>query len=151
MVPRASAFVRTITVTLIAIMIAGPGWAKNAVEGAAAAIGDLSVETDPNGAAVYVDGRLAGATPVSVSGISAGEHRVRVVKSGYLENARLITVTAGKPTAVKVKMTRTAEASGRKARVSTRAPHSSSHCRCCPRGRARDRCRPRVTGDPTIV
>jgi hypothetical protein len=111
MVPRASAFVRTITVTLIAIMIAGPGWAKNAVEGAAAAIGDLSVETDPNGAAVYVDGRLAGATPVSVSGISAGEHRVRVVKSGYLENARLITVTAGKPTAVKVKMTRTAEAS----------------------------------------
>jgi hypothetical protein len=111
MVPRVSAFVRTITVTLIAIMIAGPGWATNAAEGAAAALGDLSVETDPNGAAVYVDGRLAGATPVSVSGISAGEHRVRVVKDGYLENARLITVTAGKPTAVKVKMTRTAEAS----------------------------------------
>jgi hypothetical protein len=109
MVSRASAFVRTIAITLVAMMIAGPGFAT--AEGAAAAVGALSVETDPYGAAVYVDGRPAGATPVSVSGVSAGEHRVRVVKSGYLDNVRLITVAAGKPTAVRVKMTRTTEVS----------------------------------------
>jgi len=111
MVPRASAFARTIALTLTTIMIAGPAWATNPAEGTASAAGDLSVDTDPIGAAVYVDGHLAGATPVTMARISAGEHRVRVVKRGYLDNARLITVTAGKPTAVKVKMTRTTEAS----------------------------------------
>src|SRR5262245_25127028 len=72
-------------------------------------MGALAIETDPYGAEVFVDGRAAGATPVTVSRLTAGEHRVRVVKSGYLENARVITVVAGKPTAVKVKLTRTGD------------------------------------------
>src|SRR5262245_11517340 len=110
MVPRSSAFVRTIALTLTAITVAGPTtWAKGPSEGATIAVGDLAVETDPFGAAVFVDGRAAGATPVTVPGLTAGEHRVRVVKNGYLENARVITVVAGRPTAVRVKLTRTDE------------------------------------------
>lgn len=109
MVSRPSAFVRTIALTLTVITTAGPTWAKGPSGGAAIAVGDLAVETDPYGAAVFVDGRAAGATPITVSGLTAGEHRVRVVKKGYLENARVITVVAGKPTAVKVKLTRAGE------------------------------------------
>ena len=44
-----------------------------------------------------VDGRLAGQTPANVASLAAGEHRVRIVKSGYLENARVVTLTAGEP------------------------------------------------------
>jgi PKD repeat protein len=119
MVPRSSAFVRTIALTLTAIIVAGPSWAKGPSEGAPIAVGDLAVETDPYGAAVFVDGRAAGATPVTVSGLTAGEHRVRVVKSGYLENARVITVVAGKPTAVKVKLTRNSETSAEAGQVTS--------------------------------
>jgi hypothetical protein len=111
MVPRSSVFARTIAVTLTALIVAGPSWANSAAEGAVALVGGLSVETDPVGAAVYVDGRPAGETPVKVSGLPAGEHRVRIVKSGYLENARLISVAAGKPTALKVNLTRSGETS----------------------------------------
>ena len=82
MVCGSSVFARTIAVTLTAIMVAGPSWAKSTSEGAAALVGGLSVDTDPAGAAVYVDGRAAGETPVKVSRLSAGEHRVRIVKSG---------------------------------------------------------------------
>ena len=111
MVCGSSVFARTIAVTLTAIMVAGPSWAKSTSEGAAALVGGLSVDTDPAGAAVYVDGRAAGETPVKVSGLPAGEHRVRIVKSGYLENARLITLVSGKPTTLKVNLTRSGETS----------------------------------------
>ena len=56
------------------------------------AAGDLSLFTDPVGAGVYVDGVFAGRTPVTLRGVPAGDHRVRIVKDGYLENARVVSV-----------------------------------------------------------
>jgi hypothetical protein len=62
---------------------------------AADAVGSLAIESEPTGASVYVDGRLAGQTPLTLSTIAAGVHRVRLLRLGYLENSRLVTVKAG--------------------------------------------------------
>jgi hypothetical protein len=52
----------------------------------------LDVQSEPAGAAVYVDGQLKGATPVAVEGVVSGDHTVRVVKDGFLENSRVVSV-----------------------------------------------------------
>ena len=70
-----------------------------------AAPGRLSVSTDPVGASVYVDGRLAGRTPLALDQLSAGEHRVRIQQPGYLENARVIAIESGKVTTVSARLT----------------------------------------------
>jgi len=107
-----SAFLRSsVSLALASVMVVGAGAAETPKGGAAAATGTLSVTTDPDNAAVYIDGRLAGQTPASVASVSAGEHRVRIVKSGYLENARVVNVPAGQPTKINVKLTRTSTAS----------------------------------------
>jgi PKD repeat protein len=69
-------------------------------------VGSLSVASDPAGAAVYVDGTFAGQTPLSLDRLAAGDHRVRVVKSGYLENGRVVNVSAGSARSVDVKLTK---------------------------------------------
>jgi hypothetical protein len=79
------------------------------VLGAASGTGGLSISTDPDGASVFIDGRSAGSSPLHLSDIAAGEHRVRIVKNGYLENARIVTVAPGAPHALQVKLTRSIE------------------------------------------
>jgi hypothetical protein len=66
----------------------------------------LTVTSDPAGAAVYVDGALAGQTPLMLANVAAGDHRVRVVKNGYLENARVVSVSSSKPSTVDIHLTR---------------------------------------------
>jgi len=91
-------------------MVVGAGAAETPKGAGAAANGALSITTDPVNAEVFVDGRSAGQTPTNLVSIPAGEHRVRVVKTGYLENARVVTVAAGQPTVVNVKLTKTSAA-----------------------------------------
>ncbi len=45
--------------------------------------GALSVESKPPGASVFVNNRLVGKTPVSLSEIAAGDHTIRLELSGY--------------------------------------------------------------------
>jgi serine/threonine protein kinase len=45
--------------------------------------GALTIESRPAGAKVYLDGKLVGATPVSVAVVSAGEHAIRLERDGY--------------------------------------------------------------------
>jgi len=68
-------------------------------------VGSLVVESDPAGAAVYVDGRLAGQTPLTLAAIAPGVHRVQLARAGYLENGRLITVKAGARAMVSTQLT----------------------------------------------
>src|SRR5687767_14840510 len=70
-----------------------------------ASTGTLSIVSDPVGALAYVDGRAIGQTPIDVLRLTAGDHRVRLVKDGYLENGRLVTVSRGKTHKVHVRMT----------------------------------------------
>ena len=67
--------------------------------------GTLSVASDPSGAAVYVDGRFVGQTPLDVKNLPPGDHRVRVVKDGFLENGRIVNVAAGKAGTLQVRLT----------------------------------------------
>src|SRR5262245_10901617 len=94
------------SIALVAACLVAVGWAEVSRVTASSAMGALSIVSDPDGAAAYVDGRFAGATPVNVVGIVAGAHNVRIVKSGYLENSRILNVVAGQPTQLKVKLTR---------------------------------------------
>ena len=90
-------------------MMVAAGPPEPAPPAAVARVGSVMVESEPAGAAVYVDGQLTGQTPLQVSGLSAGDHRVRVVKGGYLENARVVSVGEAAK-AVRIKLTRDAGA-----------------------------------------
>jgi hypothetical protein len=76
---------------------------ESIVPGAAAPA--LTVVSEPAGAAVYLDGAFHGETPVAVDRVGAGDHRVRVVKDGYLENSRVVSVPAKGARSVNVKLT----------------------------------------------
>ncbi len=45
--------------------------------------GTLKIDSNPQGAKVYIDGTYKGATPLSISSVRAGTHEVKVIKSGY--------------------------------------------------------------------
>jgi hypothetical protein len=96
-----------VSLVLSGLLVGGSSFAETP-KGSAEATGALSITTDPGSATVYLDGRLAGQTPAHLVSIPAGDHRVRIVKNGYLENSRMVTVTSGAPTTVNVKLTRTA-------------------------------------------
>src|SRR5262245_5137277 len=68
-------------------------------------MGALAVGSDPVGAQVFVDGELAGQTPLQLGHVAPGDHRVRVVKQGYLENSRVVHLGAGNTHNVDVKLT----------------------------------------------
>jgi hypothetical protein len=70
--------------------------------------GGLSVVTDPAGASVYINGESKGVTPLQIDRIAAGDHRVTVVKDGYLENSRVVRVEPGQKQAVEVQLTSSA-------------------------------------------
>ncbi len=46
-------------------------------------VGNLSVETDPPGAALTLDGKPAGTTPVKLESLKAGPHRIELALDGY--------------------------------------------------------------------
>ncbi len=69
------------------------------------AAGSLLVESDPAGASVYVDGRLAGETPLTLPAIAAGVHRVRMVRLGYLENSQIVKVRPAERATVRARLT----------------------------------------------
>ena len=99
--------VRTVCVALAVALSVGPGFGNTvSAFSADTATSVLSVTSDPAGATVYVDGRLAGHTPLKLEAVTVGDHRVRVVKAGYLENSRIVAVGAGKPNTVTVKLTK---------------------------------------------
>ena len=84
------------------------------------ATGYLSITTNPAEAAVFLDGQHVGVSPVQLLTVAAGEHRVRIVKTGFLENARVVTVGAGLAKNVDVRLTRTAGESAAAGQVVTR-------------------------------
>jgi len=89
--------------TMVIYVLAQGTWALSAVTPAAE--GGLSVVTDPAGASVYINGESKGITPLQLDRIAAGEHRITVVKDGYLENSRVVRVEAGQRQALEVRLT----------------------------------------------
>jgi len=60
-----------------------------------AAVGALTVESRPDGARVFLDGRLVGTTPLSLPQISGGEHAVRLEREGYRPWSSSVRVAGG--------------------------------------------------------
>ena len=67
--------------------------------------GTLTVVTDPAGATVYVAGRPRGETPVEVAGLPAGDHRVTIVKDGYIPNSRVLALGPNEAERLSVELT----------------------------------------------
>lgn len=78
-----------------------------------APIAVLTVSSDPVGATVYVDGRVVGRTPLDVPALPAGDHRVRLVRDGYLEHSRVVKIGRDKSETLHVRLTRAALSAAR--------------------------------------
>ncbi len=95
-----------VLVVLLAVLLAPRTRATGASDEPVVVGGALSVLSNPVGAAVYLDGRYAGSTPLTLEGVGAGDHRLRLAKDGYLDNARLVTVEGARAASVSVSLTR---------------------------------------------
>lgn len=56
---------------------------SSAVPSAGRSTGEVSVESRPAGASVYVDGRLVGSTPLTLADVAVGEHVVYIEREGF--------------------------------------------------------------------
>jgi hypothetical protein len=72
---------RVIIVICVALLVLVRG--EQRIVSSGDAVGSLVVHSDPAGATVYVDGRFAGQTPLTLATIAAGEHRVQLARAGY--------------------------------------------------------------------
>jgi len=57
--------------------------------------GSLQVESRPSGAEVFLDGRAIGSTPLLLSNVDEGVHRVRIELAGYRDWSTAVNVGAG--------------------------------------------------------
>jgi hypothetical protein len=59
--------------------------------------GRVLVRSTPPGARVFVDGKDRGQTPVVITELARGEHRVRVLRDGYTAAERRVFLTPSQP------------------------------------------------------
>ncbi len=77
---------------------------KAVVAPAALAVGELAINSVPEGAQVQVDGRGAGLTPVALANLSPGQHLVVLSKAGYAVESRSVLVQGGTRAALAVSL-----------------------------------------------
>ncbi len=63
--------------------------------------GSLSVESTPNYATIYLDGKAIGETPKFMKEILAGEHEVKLVKEGCFDYVGTVTISKGEQQQIK--------------------------------------------------
>ena len=76
--------------------------------------GSIAVTSSPSGAEIYIDNAYKGITPLTVDGVAAGTHAVRVALAGYSDWSTSVLVGSGS----------TASASASLAAVPTQTPHA---------------------------
>ena len=64
----------------------------------------VNVNSDPAGAALYLDGMPVGNTPVSLKDVAPGEHTLKLTKDGYTETETKVTINPGDARNIKVAM-----------------------------------------------
>jgi len=62
--------------------------------------GSLIIETFPNGSLVFINGKVAGVTPLRLSGMPVGNHYYRIHKTGYRSKAGTIEVRERRDTRI---------------------------------------------------
>jgi len=73
--------------------------------GQAPTTGGLALNTIPSGATVVLDGVVKGTTPITLTGLSAGAHTIRVSLSGYEEQSQTVNVIGGQTSPYNVPLT----------------------------------------------
>jgi serine/threonine protein kinase len=68
--------------------------------------GGLNVQSRPPGARVFVNDRIAGSTPIAISGLPAGPATVRIEMDGYQPWTTTVSVSAGGQTRVAASLER---------------------------------------------
>ena len=76
-----------------------------AIPPGAAGAGSLTIRSDPAGANVYLDGEKAGTTPVTLTAVPAGSHRLLLTLQGYPDISQPVTIAAGPNPEVSVTFT----------------------------------------------
>ena len=89
-------------ITLLAVIV--PGMAVSGAERGSETAG-LSVLSEPSGAVVYLDGESKGLTPLDLDRLSPGDHRITLVKDGYIENSRIVSLEGSRPQTMDVTLT----------------------------------------------
>jgi hypothetical protein len=69
-------------------------------------VGDLTVQSRPTGAKVFLDGKLIGMTPLSIPSVRAGEHAVRLEYDGYRRWSSVVRVVANEANRVTASLER---------------------------------------------
>ena len=62
-----------------------------------AALGLITIASDPQNAEVYIDGADVGQTPIIEYSLSAGRHTIRVERAGYKTQTETVMVSANEP------------------------------------------------------
>ncbi len=68
--------------------------------------GNIRVETTPPGAAVTVDGDERGKSPLALTGLSIGQHKIGLASDGHLSVTKTVTVQDQQTTTLKETLTR---------------------------------------------
>jgi hypothetical protein len=68
---------------LLVILAALVGYAAGALQLPERESGEITVNTNPPGATIFVDGMHRGSTPLRVSGLRPGTHQLKAVMPGY--------------------------------------------------------------------
>ena len=69
--------------------------------------GSLNIESTPNMATIYIDGKNIGNTPKAVNEILIGQHEIRLVLEGYTPYKETITVKKSERTQIKASLDKT--------------------------------------------
>lgn len=63
--------------------------------------GSMNINSEPDGAEIYLDNNLVGSTPMSLKKVAEGEHEIRLTKQNYKEWLQKVVVRSFQPTDVK--------------------------------------------------
>ena len=67
--------------------------------------GIIGVTSTPSGASVFCDGGFRGLSPLTLTGVSAGSHQLKLTRTGYQEYLTRVTVTGGSTTSISALLT----------------------------------------------
>lgn len=81
-----------------------PIWAKAQAKARKLAGGSIDIDTKPDGALAYVDGKLAGFTPTVVEGLAVGTHYVTLRRDGHERRVEAVRVSDKKAAKLSIKL-----------------------------------------------
>lgn len=64
--------------------------------------GQLSIDSNPEGAQIQIDGNAGGVTPYAIASLTPGQHTVTISKPGYAAETRSISIPSGGKSALSV-------------------------------------------------